>query len=255
MARFIDELTHASLRAIASIGHQIRGCFRWVGSHSSRSWRLHICGLARSRRRRPSGLRPRLHERQNQRRRLGERMQIAEQVRTEWVIGIRGVVRSRGDKSNPKLATGEIEVGVLEVTVFNKSETPIFPIEDDIETRERCGSQPLFGPSTTQISEHFRIRHEINQVTRGYFTANGFLELETPFMVKYTPGGARISWCLRASKRAHSTRSQKARSSISSCLWSRVSPLFSDRAMFSRTKTAASIATRNHRDRRRNGFL
>src|SRR5262245_53905397 len=52
--------------------------------------------------------------------------QAAEAMRSEWVIGVRGKVRSRGSMVNPKLATGEIEVGVYETTVFNRSETPPF---------------------------------------------------------------------------------------------------------------------------------
>ncbi|MEP7127023.1 MAG: OB-fold nucleic acid binding domain-containing protein, partial [Byssovorax sp.] len=72
---------------------------------------------------------------------------LAEATRPEWVIGIRGVVRSRGEQFskkegklvsavNPKLATGAIEILVKEATIFNKAETPPFEISDEIDTRE-----------------------------------------------------------------------------------------------------------------------
>jgi aspartyl-tRNA synthetase len=117
---------------------------------------------------------------------------LADSMRSEWVIGIRGVVRSRGKNVNPKLPTGEIEIGVIEAVVFNKAETPPFPISDDIPTKEEVRLQyrylDLRRPKMQQI---LKVRHQINQVTRRYFDDNGFYELETPFMVKYTPGGAR----------------------------------------------------------------
>ncbi len=117
---------------------------------------------------------------------------LADTMRSEWVIGVRGIVRSRGKNVNPKLATGEIEIGVIEAVVFNKAETPPFLIQDDNQTKEEVRLEyrylDLRRPRMQQI---LRIRHQINQVTRNYFDQNGFLELETPFMVKYTPGGAR----------------------------------------------------------------
>jgi aspartyl-tRNA synthetase len=117
---------------------------------------------------------------------------IAEQVRPEWVIGIRGVVRSRGNNVNPKMATGEIEVGVVEAIVFNKSETPPFEINDEIETREEVRLQHRYlDLRRPKLQKALRVRHTINQTTRNYFTNEGFLELETPYLVKYTPGGAR----------------------------------------------------------------
>lgn len=117
---------------------------------------------------------------------------LADTMRSEWVVGVRGIVRSRGKNVNPKMATGEIEVGVIEAVVFNKAETPPFPVRDDVATKEETRLQyryiDLRRPKMQNI---FRVRHRINQVTRNYFDQNGFYELETPFMVKYTPGGAR----------------------------------------------------------------
>lgn len=127
----------------------------------------------------------------------------AEALRSEWVIGIRGRVRDRGEQfskklnqmvsaANPNLPTGEIEVVATEIEVFNKSETPPFEIEDKLETREEIRLQYRYldlrrGP----LQQSLRRRHQINQATRNYLSQQGCLELETPFLVKYTPGGAR----------------------------------------------------------------
>jgi aspartyl-tRNA synthetase len=117
---------------------------------------------------------------------------VAEHVRSEWVVGIRGIVRSRGSNVNPKIATGEIEVGVVEAVVFNKAETPAFEISDDVDTKEETRLQKRYLDLRRPKMQHiFRVRHHINQATRRHLSDRGFLELETPYMVKYTPGGAR----------------------------------------------------------------
>ena len=128
---------------------------------------------------------------------------VSEALRSEWVIGIRGRVRDRGQQfsqkknemvsaANPNLPTGEIEVEVLEATVFNKAETPPFEIEDDSDTREEVRLAYRYldlrrGP----LQEALKLRSLVNQTTRSYLSSQGALEIETPFLVKYTPGGAR----------------------------------------------------------------
>jgi aspartyl-tRNA synthetase len=117
---------------------------------------------------------------------------VARAVRSEWVIGVRGVVKSRGGNKNPRLPTGDIEVHVIELTVFNKSETPPFEVADAIDTGEEKRLQYRYlDLRRAPLQRTLRVRHRINQVTRRYFDESGFLELETPIMVKYTPGGAR----------------------------------------------------------------
>ncbi len=117
---------------------------------------------------------------------------LAEQVRTEWVIGIRGVVVSRGGNVNPKIPSGEVEVIVLEATVFNKAETPAFEIADGIETKEELRLEKRYlDLRRPQLQRSLRLRHEVNRTVRNYLSDQGCLELETPFLVKYTPGGAR----------------------------------------------------------------
>ena len=118
--------------------------------------------------------------------------ELARALRTEWVIGVRGVVVSRGANNNPKMPTGAVEVRAVELTVFNKSETPPFEIADAIDTGEEKRLQYRYlDLRRAPFQRTLRVRHTMNQVVRRYFDENGFLELETPVMVKYTPGGAR----------------------------------------------------------------
>ena len=118
--------------------------------------------------------------------------ELARALRNEWVVGIRGVVVSRGANKNPKLPTGEIEVRAIELAVFNKSETPPFEIADQIDTGEEKRLQYRYlDLRRAPFQRTLRVRHRMNQIVRRYFDENGFLELETPVMVKYTPGGAR----------------------------------------------------------------
>ena len=78
------------------------------------------------------------------------------------------------------------------LTIFNKSETPPFEIGDESRRARRCGSSTATSTSgRTALQKNFAARSQLNQTTRRILSANGFLELETPFMVKYTPGGAR----------------------------------------------------------------
>ena len=119
--------------------------------------------------------------------------ELAENVRREWVIGVRGVVVHRGENNvNPKLASGEVEVRVVEATVFNRAENPPFSIEDDLKTDEDIRLANRFlDLRRTPLQRTLRMRHNMNRVTRNYLADQGCLELETPFLVKYTPGGAR----------------------------------------------------------------
>jgi aspartyl-tRNA synthetase len=118
--------------------------------------------------------------------------ELARALRGEWVIAVRGIVKGRGANKNPRLATGDIEVHGIELAVFNKSETPPFEIADSIDTGEEKRLQYRYlDLRRAPLQRTLRIRHRTNQVTRRYFDEQGFLELETPIMVKYTPGGAR----------------------------------------------------------------
>ncbi len=128
---------------------------------------------------------------------------LSQQFKNEYVIGIRGKVRSRGmqfskkenkmvSAANSNLPTGEIEVEVIEAVVFNKAEALPFAVADDVKANEdtRLAHRYLDlrrGP----LQKTLMMRSTMNAVTRAYFVENKFLELETPFMGRYTPGGAR----------------------------------------------------------------
>jgi aspartyl-tRNA synthetase len=117
---------------------------------------------------------------------------IGDQVRGEWVIGLRGKVRSRGGNTNAKIPTGAIEVVALEATVFNRAETPVFPIEDEIDTSEEKRLEHRYlDLRRPRLQRNIMTRSRIYHHTRSHFHDHGFIEVETPIFVKYTPGGAR----------------------------------------------------------------
>jgi aspartyl-tRNA synthetase len=118
---------------------------------------------------------------------------LAEEARREWVLGIRGVVVHRGDQNiNDKLETGAVEVRVAEAVVFNRAETPPVSLEDEIQTDEEVRlTYRYLDLRRAPLQRTLRLRHLLNQTTRNYLSERGCLELETPIMCKYTPGGAR----------------------------------------------------------------
>jgi aspartyl-tRNA synthetase len=117
---------------------------------------------------------------------------LAEGMRSEYVIGIRGIVRSRGANVNPRMITGEIEVEVQQAVVFNGAKTPPFPIKDTIDTNEDLRLKFRYLDLRRKpLQDCLITRSRINQLTRNYLTESGFLELETPILTKATPEGAR----------------------------------------------------------------
>jgi aspartyl-tRNA synthetase len=119
----------------------------------------------------------------------------AAQLGREFCIGIKGVVEDRatnGGSSNPRLKTGEVEISVLDMEVFNPSATPPFMIEDDVDTNEEKRLEyRTLDLRRPRLQKNLAIRHRIMQATRAHFDQHNFLEMETPLLVKYTPGGAR----------------------------------------------------------------
>ena len=112
-------------------------------------------------------------------------------VKSEYVLAAVGVVRERESK-NPKLRTGNIEIAVSELRILSAAETTPFEVtnsdkvNDELKLRYRY--LDLRNP---RLTKNLIIRHEIAKVTREYFYENGFLEIETPMMMKSTPEGAR----------------------------------------------------------------
>ncbi len=120
---------------------------------------------------------------------------LAGELRSEFCIGVVGKVVSRvasGGQPNPRLATGEIEVEATRLEIFSRAETPPFPIEDDIDVNEQLRLKYRYlDLRRPALQKNFLLRSRLCQAIRSYFHAHRFVELETPFMVKYTPGGAR----------------------------------------------------------------
>ncbi|HNI60244.1 MAG TPA: aspartate--tRNA ligase [Pseudomonadota bacterium] len=119
----------------------------------------------------------------------------ADALRSEFCIGIVGTVKLRSDsggQANPNLPTGEIEVECSVLHIFSRADTPPFQIEDDVETREEIRLKYRYlDLRRPKLQKNFQLRSKLYRATRDYFHNNGFWEFETPFMVKYTPGGAR----------------------------------------------------------------
>jgi aspartyl-tRNA synthetase len=113
-------------------------------------------------------------------------------LRSEWVLAVRGTVRDRGGNVNPRLDTGTIEVAALEVEVFASSPTPPFQIEDGIDTSEEVRFKYRYlDLRRPELQKNFMTRHRFNQLVRRSLDEQGFLELETPYLIKSTPEGAR----------------------------------------------------------------
>ncbi|MCX7806584.1 MAG: aspartate--tRNA ligase, partial [Planctomycetota bacterium] len=118
---------------------------------------------------------------------------LADTLRPEWVIRVEGTVAGRPPESvNPKLPTGEVEVDARALSVLAASQTPPIEIRDDLEAGEETRLHYRYLDLRRRPMQRiFETRSRAAMAARNYFVSKGFLEIETPFMVKYTPGGAR----------------------------------------------------------------
>ena len=117
----------------------------------------------------------------------------AKKIRSEYVIAVQGVVEKRPDEAiNPEIATGEIEILARDIEVLNASETTPFEIKDYIDVSEDIRLKYRYLDLRRQgLQETIILRHKVAQATRRFFSDEGFLEIETPFLTKSTPEGAR----------------------------------------------------------------
>ena len=112
-------------------------------------------------------------------------------VRSEFVLMAKGTVRERASK-NKDIKTGDIEIFVTDLRILGKSETPPFEITDDVKTDELKRLQYRYlDLRRPALLNNLLLRHKITKVTRDYFDENGFIEIETPMLIKSTPEGAR----------------------------------------------------------------
>ena len=121
-----------------------------------------------------------------------EVFETAAKLRGEFVIGAVGVVKSRGADANKDRKTGAIEIDVNNIVIYGEAITPPFEIEDDINVNEELRLKyrylDLRRPS---LNSNIIFRHNLQRVTRDYFYDNGFIDIETPNLIKPTPEGAR----------------------------------------------------------------
>ncbi len=113
-------------------------------------------------------------------------------VRNEFVISISGTVRRREADVNKNMKTGEVEVMADDIEILNKAETPPIYIENDLNVSESIRLKYRYLDLRRPVMQNkLFIRHETNKIIRDYFYDNGFIEVETPFLSKTTPEGAR----------------------------------------------------------------
>ncbi len=118
---------------------------------------------------------------------------VARQLRTEWVIACKGVVRRRAEgMDNPRMETGQIEVLGKELEVLNEAQTPPFEIDDNNKVNEELRLRYRYIDLRTRRMQHImRVRNKVTSMVRSYHVGKGFYEIETPMLGKSTPEGAR----------------------------------------------------------------
>jgi aspartyl-tRNA synthetase len=123
----------------------------------------------------------------------GAAHQVAEGVRSEFVLAVKGKVIPRPDGTiNPNMKTGEVEIQVIECKLLNRSKPLPFMLDEFSEANENIRLKYRYlDMRRPQLAQNLILRHQVAQTTRQYLTENGFLELETPFLTKSTPEGAR----------------------------------------------------------------
>jgi len=122
-----------------------------------------------------------------------ELFEKAETVRSEYVIAVSGEVARRAPEAiNPSMKTGEIEILASELRILSKAETPPFHIEENSDVNEAMRLKYRYlDLRRPDMQANLMLRHKVAKVARDYFDQNGFLEIETPVLIKSTPEGAR----------------------------------------------------------------
>ncbi len=119
--------------------------------------------------------------------------QAADQVRSEYVLAVSGRAAKRSAETvNPNLPTGTVEVLAREIRILSEARTPPFPIEDEITTSEDIRLKYRYlDLRRPRLQRNLTLRHRLTMEVRRYLDEQGFLEIETPFLTKSTPEGAR----------------------------------------------------------------
>lgn len=122
-----------------------------------------------------------------------EALKVAEQLRSEYVIEVKGKVVARGEKAiNPNMRTGKVEVEVSDIEILNKAKTTPFDIADDINASDDLRLQYRYlDLRRPEMQKALMIRNRITQTVHSYLDENYFLDIETPYLTRSTPEGAR----------------------------------------------------------------
>ncbi|WP_425076164.1 aspartate--tRNA ligase [Psychroserpens sp. S379A] len=118
-------------------------------------------------------------------------LEKAQSLGREFVIQVKGQVQERASK-NPNIPTGDIEILVSELTILNEAELPPFTIEDETDGGEELRMKYRYlDIRRNPVKESLIFRHKVTQEVRNYLSKEGFIEVETPYLIKSTPEGAR----------------------------------------------------------------
>lgn len=119
--------------------------------------------------------------------------QKARKIRSEYVIAVKGKVLARPDEMvNPNRSTGAIEIEASDLKILNEAETPPFPIVDNVDATEESRLKYRYiDLRRPEMQQNLFVRHQMYQLARNFFTQENFLEIETPYLMKSTPEGAR----------------------------------------------------------------
>ena len=121
-----------------------------------------------------------------------ESFEKAEKLRSEFVIAVEGKVEARSGAANENLATGAIEIRAKSLRILSESETPPFPIEENSKTKEELRLKYSYlDLRRPDIQKNMMVRSRVATLTRAFLAEEGFLEIETPTLIKSTPEGAR----------------------------------------------------------------
>ncbi|ENO1528080.1 aspartate--tRNA ligase [Staphylococcus pseudintermedius] len=123
-----------------------------------------------------------------------EALEVAERIRSEYVVEITGTVTKRDDETiNPKIKTGQVEVQAKSIEIINQSETPPFSInEENLNVDENMRLKYRYlDLRREKLAQTFKMRHQITRSIRQFLDGDGFYDVETPVLTKSTPEGAR----------------------------------------------------------------
>lgn len=120
-----------------------------------------------------------------------ELFEKADRLRSEYVVGVKGIVKERESK-NPDLATGGIEVFAKDLVIYSEADTPPIYIKDDDNVDDNLRLKYRYlDLRKHKMQQNLTFRHKLTKLARDYFDSQGFTEVETPMMIKSTPEGAR----------------------------------------------------------------